>query len=108
MRAYMAIVAHWVDTNFKPHAVLLDLHRFIGAPTGKNQAAYFWTTIQKYGIENKVGKFNIDNTRNNDTALQEIAQIMQLHNIPPIHPLHDCLHCFGHIINLVVKGFLWG
>jgi len=80
MHAYMAIVAHWVDQNFKLHAVLLDLHRFMGTHTGKNQAASFWTTIQKYGIECKIGKFNIDNARNNDTALQEIAQIMQLCN----------------------------
>lgn len=108
MRAYMAIVAHWVDPNFKLHAVLLDLHRFIGAHTGKNQAAYFWTTIQKYEIGSKIGKFNIDNASNNDTALQEISQIMQLHNIPPIHPVHNRLRCFGHVINLVVKGFLWG
>ena len=33
---------------------------------------------------------------------------MQLHNIPLIHPVHDRLRCFGHIINLVVKCFLWG
>jgi len=33
---------------------------------------------------------------------------MRLHNIPPIHPVHDRLRCFGHFINLVVKGFLWG
>jgi len=108
IRAYMAIVAHWVDPEFKLHAVLLDLHRFVGPHTGKNQAAYFWSTIQKYGIENQVGKFNIDNATNNDTALQEIAHIMRLHNIPPIHPVHDRLRCFGHVINLVVKGFLWG
>ena len=32
---------------------------------------------------------------------------MQSQNIPPMHPVHDHLRCFGHIINLVVKGFLW-
>jgi len=32
---------------------------------------------------------------------------MCLHNIPPIHPVHDHLRCFGHVINLVVTGFLW-
>ena len=80
----------------------------MGPHTGKNQATYFWTTIQQYGIEGKISKFNIDNTRNNDTLLQENAQIMQFHNILPIPPVYDCLRCFGHIINLVVKGFLWG
>jgi len=104
----MAIVAHWVDSEFKLHAVLLDLHQFVGPHTGKNQAAYFWSTIQKYGIENQVDKFNIDNATNNDTALQEIAQMMPLPNIPPIQPVHDRLRCFRHVINLVVKGFLWG
>lgn len=39
--AYMAIVAHWVDPEFKLHAVLLDLHRFVGSHTGKNRAVYF-------------------------------------------------------------------
>jgi len=32
---------------------------------------------------------------------------MRLHNIPPIHPVHNHLHCFGHVINLLVKEFLW-
>ena len=69
MGAYMAIMAHWINPEFKLHAVLLDLHRFVDPHTGKNQAAYFWSTIQKYRIENQVGKFNIDNATNNDTAL---------------------------------------
>jgi len=32
---------------------------------------------------------------------------MRLHNIPPIHPVHNHLRCFGHIINLLVKEFIW-
>jgi len=32
---------------------------------------------------------------------------MRLHNIPPIHPVHNHLRCFGHVINLLVKEFLW-
>jgi len=73
----MPIVAHWVDTEFQLDVVLLDLHWLIDPHTGKNQAVYFWSMIVRYEIEHKVGKFNIDNTRNNDTALQENAQIMQ-------------------------------
>ena len=102
----MAITAYWVDPEFKLPVVLLNLHQFVGTHTDKNRTAYFWSTLQKYRIENKVRKFNIDNARNTDTTLQEIAQIIYPNNIPPIHPVHDQLHRFDHMINLVVNGFL--
>jgi hypothetical protein len=75
--AYQAIVAHWLDPDGKLHAALLDLHRFRGAHTGLNQAGHFYDTLNDYEIHHFVGKFNVDNASNNDTALEEISRRLQ-------------------------------
>ena len=106
--AYQAIVAHWLDSETCLHTALLSIHRFCGAHTGVNQAEHFWTTINDYEIQHLIGKFNIDNASNNDTALQEISRCLTLGGYPTIYPVTECLRCFGHVLNLAFKAFLWG
>jgi hypothetical protein len=106
--AYQAVVGHWLDEECKLHAALLSLHRFEGAHTGVNQADHVWNTLQAYEIEHLVGKFNVDNATNNDTALQDIARRLTAGGYPTIDPIADRLRCFGHVLNLAVKALLWG
>jgi hypothetical protein len=106
--AYQAIVAHWLDPDGKLHAALLDLHRFRGAHTGLNQAGHFYDTLNDYEIHHFVGKFNVDNASNNDTALEEISRRLQAEGYPSFDPVEDRLRCFGHVLNLAVKALLWG
>jgi hypothetical protein len=95
--AYQAIVAHWLDPQARLHTALLSLHRFLGSHTGLNQADHFWTTLEEYEIHHLVGKFNVDNASNNDTALQEIARRLQAEGYPSFDPVKDRLRCFGHV-----------
>ena len=106
--AYQAIVAHWLDPSMKLHTALLSLHRFRGAHSGFNQADHFWTTLEQYQIHHLVGKFNVDNATNNDTALCEIAKRLTNAGYASFDPIRDRLRCFGHVLNLAVKAFLWG
>jgi hypothetical protein len=59
--------------------------------------------IRKYKIEDKIAAFQMDNTSNNDTALDALAI-----SIPSVDRKQSRLRCFGHIINLVVRALLFG
>jgi len=106
-RAFLGIVGHWVGEDGKLHGTLIGLRRFHGAHTGINQAEHFWEVIKFYELETKIGYFTLHNASNNDTALVQIAAYLAQRNIK-FNPRERRLRCFGHVINLVVKAFLWG
>jgi hypothetical protein len=97
-----------VDRDGHFHAVLLSLHRFLGAHSGLNQADHLWQTITDYEIAPFVGMFNVDNATNNDLALVVLAERLSSAGYPSFDPVADRLRCFSHVINLVVKRILWG
>jgi hypothetical protein len=105
---YQVIIAHWLDGEGKLHTTLLSIRRFVGTHSGINQANHFLTTVEEYGVMHSIGKFNVDNASNNDTALVEISRRIQEKGYPSFDPVTDRLRCFGHVLNLVVKAFLWG
>ena len=106
-RAFLGIVGHWVGADGKLHGTLLGLRRFHGSHTGINQAEHFWEVIKFYELETKIGYFTLDNASNNDTALVQIEAYLAERGIK-FNPQARRLRCFGHVINLVVKAFLWG
>lgn len=63
--------------------------------------------LQQYNHIHKVGYFTTDNATNNDVALRELATYFEVEDIA-FDPISLQICYFGHIINLVVKGFLWG
>jgi len=83
------------------------MRRINGRHTGENLAACFLDVVEPYSIIDKIGYFTLDNASNNDTALHHIAQHLKDLDIT-FDPIQRRLRCFGHIINLVVKSFLWG
>jgi hypothetical protein len=51
-----------------------------------------------------VGYFQANNAGNNDTCVQAI-----LDEIAPFSSIaYRQLHCYGHVINLAIKAFLFG
>ena len=105
-RAFLGVVVHWMDENLRLHSTVLGLRRFRGRHTGENQAKHFWDIIKTYQITEKIGYLTLDNTSNNDTALQHIAKYLPELG-QEFNPTQRRLHWFGHIINLIVKAFLW-
>jgi len=63
--------------------------------------------LDHYAITTKLGYITTDNGSNNDSALVELARLLPIRNIQ-FKPEISRVRCFGHIINLVVKAFLWG
>jgi len=61
----------------------------------------------RYKLVDKIGYFTLDNATNNDSALRFIKNYLGEIGIS-FDPVARRLRCFGHVINLVVKAFLWG
>ena len=105
-RSFLAVVGHLlIGTEMK--TLLLGFRRLIGSHSGENQAALFWEVAAEMGITRRLGYFTLDNASNNDTMLEAIADRLANLGIP-FDPKKRRIRCLGHIINLVVKSFLFG
>ena len=105
--AFLGVVGHWVDNGGTLHSTVLGLQRFRGRHTGENQAIHFWEVATRYKLVDKIGYFTLDNATNNDSALRFIKNYLGEIGIL-FDPVSRRLRCFGHVLNLVVKAFLWG
>jgi hypothetical protein len=92
-RAFFGLVGHWLDSIGVVRCALLGLERFKGAHTGTNQAAVIWNIINLYELHHRIGYFTTDNASNNATALQELAKILEKHNID-FSPEQSRVRCF--------------
>ena len=64
--------------------------------------------IKFYELETKIGYFTLDNASNNDIALVQIAEYLAERGVKFNPQKRQLCCCFGRVINLVVKAFLWG
>jgi len=56
-RAFVGVVAHWLDEDLKKQEVLIGLRRVIGAHTGENIAAVMIPLLREYNIVASLGYF---------------------------------------------------
>jgi len=106
-RSFLALVAHWVSSEGNLIAATLGFQRLQGPHSGANQADLISKMLLSYQLTGKLGYFTMDNASNNDTALAEIQHLSQMEGIK-FDANERRVRCFGHIITLVVKAFLWG
>lgn len=69
---------------------------------GKVIAGVVVDVLEDFAICDKIGFLTLDNASNNDTLMEELGRRMG------IDPVERHVRCLGHIINLVVKDFLFG
>lgn len=100
----IGVVAHYMASNGEVKATLLGLRRLRGAHSGENMAEVVLEVLRDYGIESKIGYFVLDNVASNDVCVRELVQYLS----PFIKAEHRRLRCFGHVINLAAKAFLYG
>lgn len=101
------MVAHWATPQGKLESRTIAFHRFWGAHTGANIASALFNVLVKYDMCGKVGHITTDNATNNDSAMVELGILLSEKGIS-FDPEASRVRCFGHIINWVVNGFLWG
>ncbi|KAJ7062527.1 hypothetical protein C8F01DRAFT_923515, partial [Mycena amicta] len=52
--------------------LLIDFQEIVGEHSGENMAEVVWSTIERYGLEDKIFTFAMDNATNNDTLVDAI------------------------------------
>jgi hypothetical protein len=102
--ALCGVVAHYLTADFRSQALLIGLRSVQGAHSGENIAETVLEVVQEYGIADKVGYFQADNAGNNDTCVRAVLRIIA----PSASATQRRLRCYGHIINLAAKAFLFG
>jgi hypothetical protein len=78
-----------------------------GDYSGENMAFYVFKVINNYDITDKIGFFTLDNARSNDTCLQTFLQTA-FPDITDDGIKTRRIRCFGHVVNLAAKAFLFG
>jgi hypothetical protein len=102
LRALLGINCHFADKFGNLKTFLLALPEQSGPHSGVNIADNVAAIIHHYNLKDKIGYFMTDNATNNDTCLEELGAGFNF------NPLHRCLRCSGHKIDLVARALLWG
>jgi hypothetical protein len=102
--AICAMVAHFVNLDYRVCSVLIGFKRMKGRHQGENIAEVMIPVLEEYGISKNLGVFVADNADSNDTAIQAILTSLR----PDLHVDNRRARCVGHIINLAAKAFLFG
>ncbi|KJZ69043.1 hypothetical protein HIM_11569 [Hirsutella minnesotensis 3608] len=105
--AFLGLHAHYLDACYQVQSRLLGLRRVWGCHSEVNQAATIYSIFGEYGIRDRIGAGVCDNVSSNDTCLASLYR--QLRPAVTEEDIRACrTRCFGHIINLAARAFLWG
>jgi hypothetical protein len=103
----MAVFAHFIDKVGYQQSRLLALRRQFGTHNGENLAHTLFGIVQQWEIGGRVGTIMSDNLKANDTCLSYFFRQLD----PSIKAADIKAHrmrCYGHILNLVARAFLFG
>ncbi|KAF6525727.1 hypothetical protein HZS61_011522 [Fusarium oxysporum f. sp. conglutinans] len=105
--AIMAVFAHFIDKFGNQQSRLLALRRQLGIHSGEILAETLFEIVQLWDIRGQVGKVISDNVTTNDTCLSYFYRQLN----PSIRPADikaRRMRCYGHVLNLVARAFLFG
>jgi hypothetical protein len=98
------ITCSFLDRHFNVQKLVLGLPELKARHTGENIAAEVIEILSLYEIDDKIGYFTLDNASNSDTAMEAYCKPLP----PPKRLSTTSPLCVDHIINLVVKAFIFG
>jgi hypothetical protein len=105
--AIFALSAHFIDAKYSVQQRLLALREQQGAHTGPNITQTLADITRDWEIVDRVGCLVSDNASNNDACGEEFFR-----QILPGFSAEDAtdrrIRCYGHILNLVGRAFLYG
>ncbi len=106
-KAYLAVVAHFIDRSYKRQNVLLSIHRHTGAHDGEKMASSIIKVLDDWGLSSRLGVTISDNASSNNTCVDTLYRQLR-----PELTQHERrffrIRCYGHILNLIAKAFLFG
>jgi hypothetical protein len=92
---YIAICAHFVDKDYKLVHCLLGFRSVFGAKSGQATGEITAGVINDYEIGQNLGAFMMDNAKDNDAALKELATRFD------IDVDFSRLRCLGHVKSIL-------
>ena len=100
----LGVCAHFVDSLYQLKHPLLGLKYIEGAHTGSTMAEIVGGLMQEYGIEDRWGVCVTDNAGNNKTCCEALVSRLR----PDEDISGRWSRCYGHIVNLAAKAFIYG
>ncbi|KAJ2416198.1 hypothetical protein GGI10_001150 [Coemansia sp. RSA 2530] len=79
---YLAVHAHWLDTNFVRHDELLDWHCLEGTATSADIISVFESTLTKFGLFDRLGVVATNYTREFVEFLNQLETICHARGVP--------------------------
>jgi len=105
--AILATSAHFIDADGRQQQRLLAMRQQNGAHSGVNIALTMINVLEGWEINDRLGTLVSDNATNNDTCGQEL--FTRLYPTFTDQDITDRrIRCYGHILNLVGRAFLYG
>jgi len=106
-KAYLAVVAHFLDRSYQLQNILLSIHRHTGVHEGEKIASSITKVLDDWGISSRLGVTISDNASSNNTCVDALYRQLR----PELFQ-HERrffrIRCYGHILNLIAKAFLFG
>ena len=96
------IFAHWIDAHGTRRKMLLAVPEITEKHSGTNIGHGVEIIIKKFGLQDRIGYFTLDNAPNCDTAVKYLADTFHFNH------LHRRVRCTPHTINLVAKEIMYG
>ncbi|PPQ81292.1 hypothetical protein CVT26_015194 [Gymnopilus dilepis] len=100
LQAYVAITVH-LEHEGKPLTMLLDIVEVAKSHTGVNLASAFSDILKSFGIDEKILSITADNASNNDTMVDELADILD--DFPGAA---NQTRCFAHTLSISARAIL--
>ena len=101
-KAFLAVVAHFVDAERKNRKALLGLPQLRGSHGGQHQVN---AIIDWYEISHKLGYYIGDNHGSNDKCCRFISKSIKEQCQVTWEPKTRRIRCHGHVINLASQAF---
>jgi hypothetical protein len=107
-KAMMAVTAHYIDLNKRHQSCLLGLRQHEGDHSGARLSQTLSAVVSEWGLSSReIGVVIADNATSNDTCLEHFWRMTDP-DLSPRDIKHRRVRCYGHILNLAAKAFLFG
>lgn len=103
--AFLAIVMHWINNDWKLEELFIDFRELVGVHSGENLAHAVYDTLNTYGLKGRVVAINMDNALNNDTMIEHLEALLQ-HDFIDFNPSYVRMRCMPHIVHLAALELL--
>ena len=101
--AYMCVVAHYIDADWKMQTRVLAFIELDPPHSGHVIADAVWECIIEWEIESKVISITLDNASNNDVAVKDLKAKFTSRRCKQFEKDYFHVRCCAHIVNLVVQ-----